>query len=98
MANKMYYVSTPNKSFAGTRYGVKFYRGQAMGEFTEAQAKEMKNEGYEVGEVNGKLDKDAPAEQTPEKLEKKAEDAKEEKPEDKKEADVKKAPAKNKKK
>lgn len=87
MEKKMYYVTVPNKSFSGKRHGVQFYKGHAMAEFTEKQAKEMKESGYEVGEVNGELNKDAPAEQTPETLETKADEVKNK---DKKNADVKK--------
>lgn len=55
---KKYKVKTPNTSFGGIRHGVRFYRGEAEAELTEAIAKEFDSWGYEVVEIK---EKKAPA-------------------------------------
>jgi hypothetical protein len=48
---KKFKVNTPNESFAGTRLGVKFYKGEAETELTDVQVNQFKAFGYTVEEI-----------------------------------------------
>jgi hypothetical protein len=66
---KKFKVNTPNESFAGTRLGVKFYKGEAEAELTDAQVNQFKAFGYSVEAVEEKKapQKKAPAKKKTEK-------------------------------
>jgi hypothetical protein len=54
---KKFKVKTPNENFAGTRHGVRFYKGEAVAELAENVVNEFKSWGYVVEEI---VEKEAP--------------------------------------
>lgn len=48
---KKFKIKTPSDQFAGVRHGVRFYKGEAEAELTEAVVAEMLSWGYELEEV-----------------------------------------------